>query len=147
MITIPVKVQPVYWISIKYYCIIDNSTCSETNNRVSLSLSVSFVDHMNNQDLPLLDMETVCIISIHYFQLTTSGIVLLLSLLSLGFGSSNNTIPPNDDTSFPSSSSRFQLFNQQLVSSLFSLGRVCRYEYILIWRRIKDFESILALIS
>ena len=92
MITILVKVQSVYRISIKYYCIIDNSTCSETNNQVSLSLSVSFVGHMNNQDLLLLDMETVCVISIHYFQLTTSRI-LLLSVLSLGFGSSDNTIP------------------------------------------------------
>ena len=146
MIKIPVKAQPVYRISIKYYCIIDNSTCSETNNLVSLSFSVSFVGHINNQDLLLLDMETVSIISIHYFQLTTSRI-LFLSLLSLGFGSGDNTIPPNDNISFPSSYSRFQLFNQQLVSSLFSLGHVCRHEYILIWRRIKDFESILALIS
>ena len=46
---------------------------------------------------------------------------------------SDNTIPTNDNISFPSSSSRFQFLNQQLVSSLFSFGHVCRHEYILIW--------------
>ena len=40
---------------LKYYCIIDNSICSETNNQVSLSLSVSLVGHINNQDLLLLN--------------------------------------------------------------------------------------------
>ena len=55
MIKRPVKAQPIYRISTKYYCIINNNTCSETNNQVSLSLSVSFVGHINNQDLLLLD--------------------------------------------------------------------------------------------
>ena len=67
MIKILVKAQPVYWISIKYYCLIDNRTCSETNNQVSLSLSVSLVGHISNQDLLLLD-GAACIISINYLQ-------------------------------------------------------------------------------
>ena len=131
MIKILVKAQPVYQINIRYYWITDNSICSETNSLISLSLSVSVVGHINNQGLLLLGMETACIISIHYFQWTTSWF-LLFSLLFLGFRSSDNTISPNV-ISLPSSSSRFHLFNQQLVSSLFNLGHVSRHKYILIW--------------
>ena len=68
MIKILVKTHPVYRISIKYYCITDNSICSETNSLISLSLSVSVVGHINNQGLLLLGMETACITLIHYFQ-------------------------------------------------------------------------------
>ena len=55
MIKIPVMAQPAYQISTIYYCSIDNSTCSEINNHVSLSLPVSLVGHINNQDLLLFD--------------------------------------------------------------------------------------------
>ena len=55
MIKILVKAYAVYQINTKYYCLIDNSTCSETNNHVSSSLPISLVGHINNQDLLLLD--------------------------------------------------------------------------------------------
>ena len=95
-------------------------------------------------------MQTGCIILSHYFQSNTSRI-LLLSLLSLGYGSSDNTISLNHDISFSSSSSTFQLFNKKLVfiacSALVMSADTNVFSYGFVWQRIKDFESILVLIS
>ena len=108
---------------------------------MSLSLSVSLVGHTNNQELYHCPMETACIISVHYFQWTTPRF-LLLSLLSLEFGPSDNAISTNDNISFSSSFAVLHLFNQQLMSGLFSLGHVCRHKYICVWTHLAENKRL-----